>query len=55
VQKQVLETSIAQWKADRLGYSDPQAWDNMQTVLLEAGLISEPIELSKAFTNEFVP
>ena len=55
VQKQVLETSIAQWKADRLGYSNPQAWDNMQTVLLESGLISEPIELSKAFTNEFVP
>jgi NitT/TauT family transport system substrate-binding protein len=55
VQKQVLETSIEQWKAERLGYSDPQAWENMQDVLLEAGLITEKMDLSKAFTNEFVP
>jgi NitT/TauT family transport system substrate-binding protein len=55
VQKQVFQTSIEQWKADRLGYSDPQAWENMQTVLLEAGLIAEEMDLSKAFTNEFVP
>ncbi|HEX6034610.1 MAG TPA: ABC transporter substrate-binding protein [Anaerolineales bacterium] len=55
VQKQVLATSIEQWKAERLGHSDPQAWENMQSVLLEAGLIPEEMDLSKAFTNEFVP
>jgi NitT/TauT family transport system substrate-binding protein len=55
VQIQVLGTSIEQWKAERLGYSDPQAWQNMQDVLLEANLISEELELSEAFTNEFVP
>ena len=55
VQIQVLGTSIEQWKAERLGYSDPQAWQNMQEVLLEAGLISEAMDLNKAFTNEFVP
>ncbi len=55
VQKQVLETSIEQWRADRLGYSDPKAWENMQNVLLDMGMISEKIDLSKAFTNEFVP
>jgi NitT/TauT family transport system substrate-binding protein len=55
VQKQILATSIEMWKADRLGYSDPQAWENMQNVLLEMGLISEKMDLSKAFTNEFVP
>jgi putative riboflavin transport system substrate-binding protein len=55
VQKQILETSVEQWKAERLGYSDPQAWENMQNVLLEAGLIPEKMDLSKAFTNEFVP
>jgi len=55
VQKQVLETSIELWKAERLGYSDPQAWENMQNVLLEAGLITEKLDLSKAFTNEFIP
>jgi NitT/TauT family transport system substrate-binding protein len=55
VQIQVLGTSIEQWKAERLGYSDPQAWENMQAVLLEAGLISEEMDLNRAFTNEFVP
>jgi NitT/TauT family transport system substrate-binding protein len=55
VQKQVLATSIEQWKTERLGYSEPQAWENMQNVLLEAGLITEPMDLSKAFTNDFIP
>ena len=55
VQNEVLATSIEQWKAERLGYSDPQAWENMQSVLLDMGLITEALDLSKAFTNEFVP
>jgi NitT/TauT family transport system substrate-binding protein len=55
VQKEILEISIEQWKAERLGYSDPQAWENMQNVLLEMGLITEEMDLNKAFTNEFVP
>lgn len=55
VQKQVLATSIEAWKAERLGYSDPQAWENMKNILLEMGLITESIDLNEAFTNEFVP
>ncbi|MFT3892094.1 MAG: ABC transporter substrate-binding protein [Anaerolineales bacterium] len=55
VQKQILAVSIEQWKADRLGYSDSKAWENMQDVLLDMGLLSEKQDLSKAFTNEFVP
>ena len=55
VQKQVLETSVEQWKAERLGYSDPQAWENMQNVLLDMGFITEKMDLNKAFTNEFIP
>ena len=55
VQKQVLTTSIEQWQAERPGYSDPQPWENMQNVLLEMGLIAEKMDLSKAFTNEFIP
>ena len=55
VQTQVLATSIEQWKAERLGYSDPQAWQNMQNILLEMGLITEELDLSQAFTNEFIP
>jgi NitT/TauT family transport system substrate-binding protein len=55
VQKKVLETSIEEWKTERLGYSDPQAWENMQNVLLDMGLITEKMDLSKAYTNEFIP
>ena len=55
VQKQVLETSIEQWQTERVGYSDPQAWENMQTILLDMGLITEEMDLNKAFTNEFIP
>ncbi|GAB4463517.1 MAG: ABC transporter substrate-binding protein [Anaerolineales bacterium] len=55
VQKQVLATSLEQWQAERLGYSDPQAWANMQSVLLDMGLLTQELDLSKAFTNEFVP
>lgn len=55
VQKQILQTSIELWKTQRLGYSDPQAWENMQDVLLEMGLITAKMDLSKAYTNEFIP
>jgi NitT/TauT family transport system substrate-binding protein len=55
VQKETLATTIDMWKADRLGYSDPKAWENMQNVLLEMGLLAEKMDLSKAFTNEFIP
>lgn len=55
IQKEVLRRSIELWKADRLGYSDPAAWQNMQDTLLKMGLLKEPLDLNKAFTNEFVP
>lgn len=55
VQKEILATSIEMWKAERLGYSDPIAWQNMQDVLLRMGLIPEKMDLRKAFTNDFIP
>jgi NitT/TauT family transport system substrate-binding protein len=55
VQKQVLAASIDLWGADRLGESNPAAWENMQTVLLEMGLLTQQQDIAKAFTNEFLP
>lgn len=55
VQMQILNTSIEFWKAEKIGYSDPQAWENMNDLLVKMELIPEPLDLSKAFTNEFIP
>jgi NitT/TauT family transport system substrate-binding protein len=55
VQKKVLAESIQLWKADQTGVSEDQAWQNMQKVLLDMKLISEPLDISKAYTNEFIP
>jgi NitT/TauT family transport system substrate-binding protein len=55
VQREVLDVSIGFWRADRLGESDPVAWENMQQVLLDMGLLQAPLDLTEAFTNEFIP
>jgi NitT/TauT family transport system substrate-binding protein len=55
VQRAVLAASMEFWKSDQPGWSDPQAWENMQTVLLEMGLLSTPLALDQAFTNDFLP
>ena len=55
LQMQILTTSIEFWTADKIGYSNPLAWENMNDLLVKMGLIPEPIDLAKAFTNEFVP
>ncbi len=55
LQLRILEASIEFWKAERPGYSDPQAWQNMQELLLAMGLLAEPLELAAAFSNEYLP
>lgn len=55
VQKLKLATSIELWKADRLGSSQLKSWESMQSVLLDMGLLNQPLNLSKAFTNDFLP
>jgi len=54
VQRAVLAATIPFWQADRLGYSAPEAWENMQKILLKIGLLSEALDLKKAYTNEFI-
>lgn len=54
-QKQVLLNSIEIFKTDHYGFSKPEAWQNMQNILLKMDLLSQPLDLSQAFTNEYLP
>ncbi len=54
VQMEILNTAIAYWKGDPLGYADPAAWEKMQKVLLDMGLISDANALNGAYTNDFI-
>ncbi len=54
VQKEVLAVSINLWKTDRLGYTDPQAWENMYQILLSLDLLSQPLDIKQAYTNDFI-
>lgn len=54
VQRGVLAASIEFWKSDRLGNINQQAWENMQRVLLETELLQEQIDLSQAYSTQFL-
>jgi NitT/TauT family transport system substrate-binding protein len=55
VQRRVLQASLAFWQAERIGFSSPESWANMEEVLLAMGLVPGPVEVERAYTNEFVP
>jgi NitT/TauT family transport system substrate-binding protein len=55
LEQTVLAATIDMWKAPRLGFSDPAAWETMQRTLLDAGLLTQAQDLGKTYTNDFVP
>jgi len=55
VQRKVLEESLRFWQTDRLGFTRPEAWQNMQQVMIDSGLLPAPQDLEQAYTNEFIP
>lgn len=54
-QRRVLEATIDFWRAERPGFSEPAAWENMQQVLLAMGSLEAPIDILSAYSNEFIP
>jgi NitT/TauT family transport system substrate-binding protein len=53
VQRAVLEASVALYQLEPLGYSDPAAWENMEALLLDMELLSAPLDLEAAYSNDF--
>lgn len=54
IQMEILTRSIKSWNSDMMGASDINSWQNMQTVLMSMGLYDQEVDLSKAFTNQFI-
>lgn len=54
VQMEILLSSINLWKSESLGVSNLEYWQNMQEVLLQMGLLSQPLDVTEAFSNEFI-
>lgn len=58
IQRQVLDATLDFWRAPEglsLGASRPEAWENMHQVLLEMELLSAPLDVHQAYSNEFIP
>jgi len=55
LQFEILTQSMMLWETENLGYSEPAGWVNMQTVLMDMGLLTESQDLDKAFTNDLLP
>ena len=52
---QVLANSMVLWEAPRLGETDPASWEATMGVLVDAGFLAEPLDLTGVYTNEFLP
>ena len=55
IQREVLDASIEIWQVEQPGYTDPQAWQNMQDLLLRMGLLTSPLDLQSAYSNDYLP
>jgi NitT/TauT family transport system substrate-binding protein len=55
VQRQVLEASMRFWDSGPLGVSEPEAWENMDRVLREMGLVQGAQDVNQAYTNDYLP
>ena len=55
VQMQILKNSIEMWKTDQPGVTDSKAWENMQSILLKMGMLNQAIDLTSAYSNDYLP
>ncbi len=55
LQLDVLMETIQLWEAQRTGLATLNSWEVTQETLLQMGFLDEPIDVSQAFTNDFLP
>jgi NitT/TauT family transport system substrate-binding protein len=55
IQKRILTASIDLWKSNPLGFSQTSAWTNMKNILRSTGLIKTDLDVTRAYTNQFLP
>ncbi len=60
LQRKVLEESLPFWQNETttqfgLGYTDASLWLKTEQFMRDAGLLAGPVEVNRAFTNEFLP
>jgi NitT/TauT family transport system substrate-binding protein len=55
VQQAVLAESIKLWETDPKPGSQQERWENMQQVLLQLGLMSQPVDVQGAYSDAFLP
>ena len=55
VQQAVLAESIKLWETDPQPGTQQERWENMQQVLLQLGLMSQPIDVQGAYSDDFLP
>jgi len=51
----VLKATIDLWKSQHLGYVDPASWAASYKFMKDAGFIKADFDVTKAYTNNFVP
>ncbi len=54
-QMAVLKESLGFWQSDRLGYTDPKAWEASQKFMKQVGLLQAETDVNKMFSNDFLP
>lgn len=54
-QRATLDACLPLWKSESLGKSDPQAWQTSARFMRDVGLIQTDVDVTQAFTNDFIP
>ncbi|NLT74454.1 MAG: ABC transporter substrate-binding protein [Chloroflexi bacterium] len=54
LQRAVLDECLHFWRADRLGYNEPEDWEESVRILAELGLLSAEISPEDLYTNDML-